>query len=64
MGDLMVKAWKYAQPIPSSYTPEITYLTDKPTGVFHRVGNPTRMNEHYKAKVSLEEGIKRALAQS
>ncbi len=37
------------------------YLEDKPTGVFHRVGDPTRMNEHYTATISLEEGIMEAL---
>lgn len=41
---------------------EVRYQPDKPTGVMYRVGDPTRMNEHYTAKVSLEEGIARALA--
>lgn len=41
--------------------PEVTYLLDKPTGVFYRVGDPTLMNKHYTAKISLEEGIRRAL---
>lgn len=39
----------------------ITYLEDKPTGVFYRVGDPTNFNKIYTAKVSLEEGISRAL---
>lgn len=43
------------QPIP-------TYLTDKPTGVHYRVGNPERMLRYYTPKVTLEEGISRALA--
>lgn len=38
-----------------------TYLTDKPTGVFYRVGDPTRMLKYYTPKVSLEEGIRRTL---
>lgn len=42
----------------------ITYLEDKPTGVFSRVGDPTRMNEHYTAKVSLEEGVLEALGKT
>lgn len=43
---------------------DITYLEDKPTGVFYRVGDPTRMNEHYVPQISIEEGVKRAIAQS
>lgn len=38
----------------------VRYDVAKPTGVFHRVGDPTRMNEHYTAKISLEEGLLRA----
>lgn len=40
----------------------VTYLEDKPTGVMYRVGDPTRMQEIYQPKVSLDEGIRRALA--
>lgn len=40
----------------------VTYLEDKPTGVMYRVGDPARMLEHYQPKVTLEEGIARALA--
>lgn len=40
---------------------EVTYLADKPTGVMYRVGDPTRMLEHYTPKVTLEEGVARAL---
>lgn len=47
-----------------TFSPEVNYDESKPTGVFYRVGDPTRMNEHYTAKVTLEEGIKRALAKS
>jgi nucleoside-diphosphate-sugar epimerase len=39
---------------------EIEHLTDKPTGVYYRVGDPTRMNELYTATISLEEGVERA----
>lgn len=39
-----------------------TYLEDKPTGVFYRVGDPTRFHQYYTPKVSLEEGVRRALA--
>jgi hypothetical protein len=38
-----------------------TYDESKPTGVFYRVGDPGLMNEYYTAKISLEEGIQRAL---
>jgi len=37
------------------------YLEDKPYGVFYRVGDPTRMLQYYTPRVSLEEGIRRAL---
>jgi nucleoside-diphosphate-sugar epimerase len=33
----------------------------KPAGVMYRVGDPTRMLEHYRPRVTLEEGIERAL---
>ncbi|HEU4541178.1 MAG TPA: NAD-dependent epimerase/dehydratase family protein [Jiangellaceae bacterium] len=42
----------------------VTYLPDKPTGVMYRVGDPTRMEQIYKPRVSIEEGIARALARS
>jgi len=44
--------------------PKVTYQTDKPAGVFYRVGDPTRMNEHYTAKVSIEEGVLEALGKT
>ncbi len=46
----------------AGYSPEIELRTDRPAGVAYRVGNPSRMNEHYTAKVSIEEGVARALA--
>lgn len=42
----------------------VEYQEDKPTGVMHRVGDPSRMNQHYTAQVSIEEGVARALAKS
>lgn len=39
-----------------------TYDPSKPTGVFYRVGDPTRFNQYYTPKVTLEEGISRALS--
>lgn len=43
------------------YLPLVTYDASKPTGVFYRVGDPTLMHAFYTPKVSLEEGIDRAL---
>jgi nucleoside-diphosphate-sugar epimerase len=45
----------------AGYTPSIECLTDKPTGVRYRVGDPTRMRKYWEPKVSLREGISRAL---
>ena len=44
------------------YDFDIEHLEAEPTGVAYRVGDPTFMNTFYKAKISLEEGIQRALA--
>ena len=43
---------------------EVVYQPDRPTGVMYRVGDPSRMNEHYTARVSIEEGVRRALGAS
>ena len=45
----------------AGYSPLITPLTDKPSGVAYRVADVTRMNEFYPARISLEEGINMAL---
>jgi nucleoside-diphosphate-sugar epimerase len=45
----------------AGYTPEIQLLGDRPAGVAYRVGDPARFNEHYTAKVSIQEGVERAL---
>lgn len=39
----------------------IQYQPNQPTGVFYRVGDPTLLLNHYEPKVTLEEGISRAL---
>ncbi|TDD97621.1 NAD-dependent epimerase/dehydratase family protein [Actinomadura rubrisoli] len=44
------------------YDPPFEYLTDRPAGVAYRVGDPTVLNEFYRPKVTLAEGVKRALA--
>ena len=46
------------------YDPEIEHLTAEPVGVAYRVGDATYMNTFYKPKITLEEGIQRALASS
>jgi nucleoside-diphosphate-sugar epimerase len=43
----------------SGHHAPIEHKFDKPVGVKYRVGDPTKMNTFYKAKISLEEGIKR-----
>ena len=40
---------------------EIVSLPDAPMGVLHRVGDPNRFFEYYEPKVTLEEGVHRAL---
>lgn len=44
------------------YRPEIKHLPGQPTGVAYRVADPARLHQHYRPQVSLEEGIRRALA--
>lgn len=45
----------------SGYRPELKYLPTAPQGVHHRVCDPKRMLDLYSPRVSLEEGIQRAL---
>ena len=40
----------------------VEVLDGMPTGVQHRVGDPTRMLDFYEPRITLEEGIARALA--
>lgn len=47
----------------AGYTPEIRHLKDKPIGCHYRVCNPEKMLQFYTPKVTLEEGIERALNQ-
>jgi len=39
----------------------VEYEPDMPTGVYYRVGDPTRMTEIYTPKITIEEGVERAL---
>jgi nucleoside-diphosphate-sugar epimerase len=45
----------------AGYRAPIRLLIDKPTGVQYRVGEPTKMLSFYQPRVSLEDGIRRAL---
>ncbi|MCA1841150.1 MAG: NAD-dependent epimerase/dehydratase family protein [Actinobacteria bacterium] len=45
----------------AGYEPEIRHLTDKPVGCMYRVANAEKMKSFYTPKVTLEEGIERAL---
>lgn len=46
----------------AGYRPALKYHSDKPQGVRYRVGDPTELHRVWTPRVSLEEGIKRALA--
>jgi nucleoside-diphosphate-sugar epimerase len=46
----------------AGYQPELKHLKTAPQGVHHRVCDPTRMLDFYVPQVTLEEGIRRALA--
>jgi nucleoside-diphosphate-sugar epimerase len=46
----------------AGYLPEFKHLRAAPQGVHHRVCDPGRMLNHYVPQVTLEEGIRRALA--
>ncbi|MGW7597225.1 NAD-dependent epimerase/dehydratase family protein [Streptomyces antimycoticus] len=46
----------------AGYRPELKHLATAPQGVHHRVCDPSRMLAFYQPRVSLEEGIQRALA--
>ncbi|HEX8966107.1 MAG TPA: NAD(P)-dependent oxidoreductase [Patescibacteria group bacterium] len=46
----------------AGYLPKFSYLEEKPTGVSYRVADITRLKKFYTPKISLEEGIKKALS--
>lgn len=46
----------------AGYSPQVKHLTDAPTGVQYRVGDPTQMLKFFTPVISLEEGVRRALA--
>ena len=66
MGELLLMAMKqygWEEEI-ERLQAKVFYDESKPTGVFYRVGDPTRMHEHYVPKISIEEGVKSALQRS
>jgi nucleoside-diphosphate-sugar epimerase len=46
----------------AGYSPLLKHLGGQPTGVHHRVSDPGRMLGFYQPAVTLEEGVRRALA--
>ncbi|MFE4658168.1 NAD-dependent epimerase/dehydratase family protein [Streptomyces hydrogenans] len=44
------------------YRPVFKHLADAPQGVHHRVADTTRLRDFYKPRITLEEGIARALS--
>lgn len=46
----------------AGYRPEFETHPERPAGVAYRVGDPTRLHEIYTPRVTLDEGVKRALA--
>lgn len=48
----------------AGYRPDFEFHPEKPAGVAYRVGDPTRLHEIYIPKVTIEEGVKRALEAS
>ncbi|MFD9276918.1 NAD-dependent epimerase/dehydratase family protein [Streptomyces mirabilis] len=46
----------------AGYQPHLKHRADAPRGVHHRVCDPSRMLNHYVPTVTLEEGVRRALA--
>jgi nucleoside-diphosphate-sugar epimerase len=45
----------------AGYRPQYKHRHDAPQGVHHRVSDPSRMLNHYVPRVTLEEGVQRAL---
>jgi nucleoside-diphosphate-sugar epimerase len=52
---------RHSSPRAAGYHPELKHLATAPQGVHHRVCDPKRMLDVYQPRVSLEEGIARAL---
>lgn len=46
----------------AGYKPEVECRVDRPAGVSYRVAEPSRLLNHYRPRVSLEEGVRMAVA--
>lgn len=46
----------------AGHSPRFAFRADKPAGVPHRVGDPSRLHAFYEPQISLAEGVERALA--
>lgn len=60
MGELMKMVY-FAYSDERVWPQEVFYDESKPTGVFYRVGDPTRMNEYYTATIDIEKGVRMAI---
>jgi nucleoside-diphosphate-sugar epimerase len=45
----------------AGYMPDLEHLIEKPSGVRYRVGDPALMFDVYQPKITLEDGVRRAL---
>lgn len=50
-------AGEFVKAVDTRYAPEFALQADKPVGVAHRVGDPTKMLSFYTPKISLQQGI-------
>lgn len=62
MGELAKKVESMLPGMHTNVSRSVTYDENKPTGVFYRVGDAHRMSQYYTPRVTLEEGIRRALS--
>lgn len=44
-----------------NFVPEVKVDRDAPLGVFYRVGDPMRFFQHYQPRITIDEGVRRAL---
>lgn len=61
LADMVIQATPDHALRKNPYDPEIQHVLDAPDGVRFRVGNPASLERVYTPKVTLEEGISRAL---
>lgn len=62
MGELAAMMWQEAYGNLDGFNP--VYDTTKPTGVFYRVLDPTRMLEYYRPAITLEDMVREAFPKS